>query len=716
MSIEKIKIGNKNFIANFPKGESWASVADILTSWRNNRFRYPEGKIGTDIGFRPAQLGALFAIKSHWTVSPLPATIVMPTGTGKTETMIATVISECRKKTCVIVPSDLLRNQTIERFCSLRKLREIGAVDDDIISPIVACLRTQPPETAELESIITQSNIIVATMSLLNGFSEENLKKLSSLCDTLIIDEAHHIPASSWSRVKSYFEESKCLQFTATPFRNDGKKIDGKIIYNFPLLLAQEQGYFKPINFYPIYEFNDNRKDLAVAQKSVDILDADIRNGKSHLLLVRASTQNRARELYDKIYNAHYSKHNPVLIISDNGKRLNDALLEKVNAGESKIIVCVDMFSEGIDIPQLKVCAVHDKYKSLPITMQFIGRFARAQSGLGEASVIANIADDDISEILQELYSQDSDWNKILKDVSEERIGREEELQRLAQGFTGTEVIPLAQIRPKVSMFMYTTVDSDWQWHNWTKVFSNEHSSHFVNQQEKVLIITELITDRVDWTLSKDIVDTNWNLHILYWNSANGVFFINTIDKAIADNFAVAIFTNYKRARGEEVFRCLSGINRLMFATVGLNSAIAGPIRYKIFAGVDVATGLSEAAQSNVTKSNLFGVGYADGDKISIGCSHKGTIWAKWVETIDYWKKWCDQNALKVLDASINVSDVLKNALVPEVITVRPSVVPYSIEFPIEIELNDSVQRAKYLNSLYTRWILFLLSQTKHHL
>jgi len=323
-------------------------------------------------------------------------------------------------------------------------------------------------------------------MSLLNGFTDENLKKLSASCETLIIDEAHHIAAASWSRVKLYFEQVRCLQFTATPFRNDGKKIDGKIIYNFPLLLAQSQGYFKPINFHPIYEFNDNQKDFAVAKKAVEVLEADIRSGKPHLLLVRASTQKRAEDLYERIYNAHYYEHKPVLIISRNGKRANSASLKKVIDGESKIIVCVDMFSEGIDIPQLQICAIHDKYKSLPITMQFIGRFARTQAGLGDASVIANIADDDISEALQELYSQDSDWNKVLKDISEEKIGREEELQRLAQGFSGTEEIPFNQIRPKVSMFMYTTTDSDWHWQNWIKVFNEEQSHHFINQQEKM--------------------------------------------------------------------------------------------------------------------------------------------------------------------------------------------------------------------------------------
>jgi hypothetical protein len=169
------------------------------------------------------------------------------------------------------------------------------------------------------------------------------------------------------------------------------------------------------------------------------------------------------------------------------------------------------------------------------------------------------------------------------------------------------------------------------------------------------------------------------------------VFFINTTDKGTADSFAAAIFTDSNRVRGEGIFRCLSGINRLMFATVGLNSAIAGPVRYKMFAGVDVAIGLSEAAKSNVIKSNLFGVGYSNGTKISIGCSYKGTIWAKWVETVDYWKHWCDHNAEKVLDSDIDVSDVLRNALIPEAISERPAVVPYSIDFPIEIELNNSV-------------------------
>jgi len=689
MNFEKQKIGDKNYIVHAPKGSPWGNTDDVISSWAANHFRFPESKSEADPGFRSAQLGAIFAIKSHWTVSTSVATVVMPTGTGKTEVMIATVVSECRGKTCIIVPSDLLRNQTITRFSSLGKLRDIGAIDDTFCNPIVACLTSSPKDKAELENLLEKSNVVVTTMSLLNSghFSDEFLKVLSTKCDTLIIDEAHHVPASSWKRVKKSFEDVHCLQFTATPFRNDGKKVDGDIIYNFPLALAQERGYFKPINFYPIYEFDSDKKDISVAEKAVDLLEADISKGFPHLLLVRASTQSRAKVLFENVYQQNYAKHSPVLIISGNSVTKNKEALQSVYDGVSKIIVCVDMFSEGIDIPQLKICAIHDKYKSLPITVQFIGRFARTQTNLGEASVVANIVDSDIQESLEALYSQDADWNKILKDTSDEKIGREVELQKLARGFTGTEVIPLNQIRPKVSMFMYTTTETSWHWQYWSKVFNEERSHHFVNEQEKILIITELRTSNVDWTTCRDITDENWNLHILYWDKKKKVFFINTTDKGIADRLAGAVFLSYKRILGEDVFRCLSGINRLMLSTVGLKTAVSNHhIRYRMFAGIDVADGITQATIHTATKSNLFGVGFENGSSMSIGCSYKGTIWAKWVETINYWKSWCDNQAVKVLDSTIDTRTVLSGALVPEVIQSRPAVVPYRIDFPLEIE------------------------------
>ena len=84
------------------------------------------------------------------------------------------------------------------------------------------------------------------------------------------------------------------------------------------------------------------------------------------------------------------------MIHSDIPAKQRNESIKALKEGASKIVVCVDMFGEGIDIPRLKIAAVHDKYKSLPITLQFIGRFARSSEGLGTATVITIIANDDL--------------------------------------------------------------------------------------------------------------------------------------------------------------------------------------------------------------------------------------------------------------------------------------------------------------------------------
>ena len=52
----------------------------------------------------------------------------MPTGTGKTETILSIVVAGKFKKTLVIVPSDALREQTRTKFVELGFLRELGLV------------------------------------------------------------------------------------------------------------------------------------------------------------------------------------------------------------------------------------------------------------------------------------------------------------------------------------------------------------------------------------------------------------------------------------------------------------------------------------------------------------------------------------------------------------------------------------------------------------
>ena len=66
-------------------------------------------------------------------------------------------------------------------------------------------------------------------------------------CSDLIVDEAHHVTVDTWNKIRDRFKAKRILQFTATPFRRDGKRIDGKIIFNYKLGDAQTGlAYYRP--------------------------------------------------------------------------------------------------------------------------------------------------------------------------------------------------------------------------------------------------------------------------------------------------------------------------------------------------------------------------------------------------------------------------------------------------------------------------------------
>jgi superfamily II DNA or RNA helicase len=73
----------------------------IINSWKNN-FNFKEEDLDNDInGLRIPQISALYASLSHLKVSNKSGVVVMPTGTGKTETMLSLLIANKCKKVIV---------------------------------------------------------------------------------------------------------------------------------------------------------------------------------------------------------------------------------------------------------------------------------------------------------------------------------------------------------------------------------------------------------------------------------------------------------------------------------------------------------------------------------------------------------------------------------------------------------------------------------------
>ncbi len=229
---------------------------EVVATWVDNFKFIKEDEAANIKGLRPPQLGALHSILAHIQNPEDKAIVVMPTGTGKTETMLATLIANCCERLLISVPSDSLRTQISDKFVTLGLLKEFGIVDPLCLNPIVGIINHGFSDAAELQDFVSRCNAVVSTMSLLTGFSPQQKALLNNAFSHFFVDEAHHSEADTWKELIEKFSPEKVVLFTATPFRNDGKSLQGKVIFNFSLRKAQEQRYYKTINYLPIREYN----------------------------------------------------------------------------------------------------------------------------------------------------------------------------------------------------------------------------------------------------------------------------------------------------------------------------------------------------------------------------------------------------------------------------------------------------------------------------
>lgn len=658
-------------------------------SW-NKQFTFKEeerdGETVKETGLRPPQIGALHAALAHWKVTNASATIVMPTGTGKTETMLSLIVSEKLEKTLVIVPTDTLRDQITNKLIGLGLLKEVKVLNKKAHFPVVGTLEHRLKTVADVDKYFSACNVIVTTMAVAGGCSEEVQKAMAEKTSHLFIDEAHHISAPTWQKFRKLFKEKSILQFTATPFRGDGKHIDGKVIFNYPLRKAQEEGYFKPINFLGVRNWNKEQADETIAKKAIEKLEEDLSNNLNHIIMARADSIKRAEDIF-KIYQQNGSKHNPLLFHNKKKASEKREALKQLHEGGSKIIVCVNMFGEGFDLPELKIAALHDIHKGLAITLQFTGRFTRTKPNIGSATIVANIANNHVEEALRDLYAEDADWNKLLRNLSEGATERKEKLSQFFEGFKDLpeEILP-QNILPKMSTVVYKTRNTRWTPENIFKVIKESRLfvDPTINQDEKIIFFVTCEKEPIPWGNFKDIHNTIWDLYLIHWDSEKKLLFINSSNNSsFHGELAEAICgDDVEIIRGEQVFRTLSGINRLTLMNLGLTHSLNRAMRFTMYVGADILSAISDSQQTNRVKSNLFGHGFENGSKTSIGASYKGRIWAYRVaDDIVEWMEWCDQIGIKLLNDDFSTSEILKFVLRPKSITQRPDLVPLTIEW-----------------------------------
>lgn len=676
------------------------SNKEVLTSWEENFNFIEENPNNGQKGLRQPQIAGLFAILSHLKVADDIGTVVMPTGTGKTETMLATLVANKCERILITVPSDALRNQLALKFYSFGLLKKFGIISENALFPKVGVVIQGFEELDDLVNFLSECNVIVTTMGILSNSSDEELIKYAENCTNLFIDEAHHVEATSWSRIRSFFPKQNILQFTATPFRNDRKRLEGRVIFNFSLKKAQEQGYFKPIKFLPIREYDFKKADGLIAEKAVAQLREDIANDYEHILMARCENKTRAQQVFE--FYRTYTDLNPTLIYS--GIPDKKEIMQKILNGEHKIIVAVNMLGEGFDLPQLKIAAFHDIRKSLPITLQFAGRFTRTSSlKLGDATFIANLADSLVTEELSELYAQDSDWNALLSKLSGEEIDEQLEFDEFINGFQHLDnsKIPFQNIRFALSTVVFKNnynrddqgieVEDTYDLNSFANGIVNYDDLEYIfsdyNPTTNTVVIITANKSDIEWVNYKEVYGLDWKLTVLFYDTENDLLFIHSSDKSsLYENLANVILKGKALLINQvDVFKSFYELKRVSLQNVGLKEFLNRKIRFTMRVGTDIEEALSISEQQSGQKAFVFGSAYEEGKKVTLGCSYKGRIWSYLKGDLKEFVEWCKTIGAKLINEDIDPNQILRETLMPRVVEELPKI------FPTHIDWDESV-------------------------
>jgi superfamily II DNA or RNA helicase len=639
-------------------------------------------------GLRTPQIGAIHAVLAHWsTESRVPATVVLPTGTGKTETMLSLVVRNRLPCVLVLVPSDNLRNQIADAFETFGVLPQAGVLDPAWPGLVVGRITHRFSSAANARAFAAQCNVIVATPSALNQEADAStFKALVDRCTHLFVDEAHHVVASTWKRVRDAFADKLVVQFTATPYRTDGEPIGGRVIYSFPLGLAQRAGYFETIRYQPVVAFV--KQDEAVARAALAQLRADLDAGFDHLIMARVRNTVRADEVVE-IYSALAPEFAPRALHSKLEPKDRHVALAALQSRASRVIVCVNMLGEGYDFPELKVAAMHDPHRSLGVTLQFIGRFARTRTDLGNATAVVPRPDPGYDDRLRALYAERNQWDEVIERLATKAVGDVELVDEFEAGFgePAADEIATQVLRPKMSTVVYSTGTGDWNPSRLRSLFHDDDvvSGPAVNATERVAWIVFRRSNGVRWADADFLQDVDHHLYLLHWDAERQLLYIYTsdLDGELDQVAATVCGQSVQRIAEEQVFRVLADLKRPVPTAVGLLDLRNSRRRFAMFVGADVYEGFPVVDQQSKTNTNLSVVAYDRGERVTLSAARKkGRIWShQSASSIYQWVAWARALGPKLLDESMDLRAVFRSFVRPAPLTERPPHAPLLIDW-----------------------------------
>ncbi|HCX63708.1 MAG TPA: NgoFVII family restriction endonuclease, partial [Eubacteriaceae bacterium] len=246
------------------------------------------------------------------------------------------------------------------------------------------------------------ADVLFATVQTLgkNGhLTEENFPK--DAFDYIVVDEFHHATADNYKRILEWFEPGFLLGLTATPERMDNKDVfvlcDYNLVYEIRLKEAINKGMLVPFKYYGIFDDTDfskvktvngmfEQKDLEKAlsiHQRADLIYNHYKKHQSDRAIGFCATRNHAVYMAEQFQ----AKNIPsCAVISGAGNHSEFVLdrkeaIDRLKKGSIKVIFAVDMFNEGLDVPEIDTVLFLRPTESPTVFLQQLGRGLRKSRG-----------------------------------------------------------------------------------------------------------------------------------------------------------------------------------------------------------------------------------------------------------------------------------------------------------------------------------------------